>query len=210
MTILAQGNTTTLGFGLGGIIRGIGAIAGNVAGLIPGVGPIIGGLIPGGKSSCPPGTACSGPSALGICLGACKPFPLQGPGGVLPGETQCPAGFRLEPGPGNRLQCVEEQAGQVGTGVTTTAGGTCPGVCLSPGGQRGRLKTVTQKGQLVTRCVANRRVNPMNPRAARRAVSRLNGAVKQLRNIESLVKGIPIQRAPRSRRAPSRAKGCGC
>lgn len=47
------------------------------------------------------------------------------------------------------------------------------------------------------RCVRNRRMNPLNPRAARRAIRRIKGAMKMLRQIE---RQLPKQR---SRRAPA-------
>jgi len=47
------------------------------------------------------------------------------------------------------------------------------------------------------RCVRNRRMNPLNPRAARRAIRRIKGAMKVLKSIE---RQLPKQR---TRRAPS-------
>lgn len=213
MTILASSNTSTLGFGLGGIIRTIGGIAGKVAGtLLPGpIGDIAEALIPGGP--CPAGTACSGPTVLGQCLGSCRAFGQPGGGDDRfgGGEQPCPAGMELAPGPGGRLQCVDQ-----GSQFPTGGGGTALvptsqcGVCATPGGQKGRMVKEVVKGVAITRCKATRRMNPGNFKAARRARTRLGGAVKELRKIEALVKDIPITKSTRRRAAPRRKAGCGC
>lgn len=209
MTVLSVG--APLNIGLGGIIRGIGSIAGTIAGAIPGVGPVVSGLLP--SSSCPPGTACSGPSALGVCLGACRPIGGRG-GGILPGETQCPAGFVLgDPLGTGRLQCVEQQAfgpPLPGGNGRVAAAGACvdSSICATPGGQKGRMKCVVEKGVRFNKCVATRRTNFGNVRAARKAATRLKGAIRTLRNIESITqKAVP---APRRARQTSRRGKAEC
>ncbi len=61
--------------------------------------------------------------------------------------------------------------------------------------RRGTSAGVVEKG---TKCVSKRHINFGNGRASRRAITRLNGAVRQLRDIERLAKGIG--RARRRRR----------
>lgn len=51
------------------------------------------------------------------------------------------------------------------------------------------------------RCVRNRRMNPMNPRAARRAIRRIKGAMKMLRRIERQLPKQRVRRAPAGHRA---------
>lgn len=54
-----------------------------------------------------------------------------------------------------------------------------------------------KKGDPTGRCVRNRRMNVLNPRAASRAIRRIKGAMRMLRKIE---RQLPKQR---TRRAPS-------
>lgn len=51
------------------------------------------------------------------------------------------------------------------------------------------------------RCVRNRRMNPLNPRAARRAIRRIKGAMKMLRQIERQLPKQRVRRAPTGHRA---------
>lgn len=217
MTILTNTpQDATLGFGLGGIIRGIGSIAGT---LIPGVGGVVEGIttaIAGGP--CPAGTACSGPVILGQCLGGCKPFgPQQFPGGkpALPGETMCPAGFKLAPGPGGVLQCVEEQAGMV---TVPQANGKCPTTaCALPDGSRGRLNKSSyhlKNGTFVpagSRCVSSRRTDFGNIKAAARASRRIDGSLRHLEKLRGTVeRALGSSKRPARRRSTARRTSASC
>lgn len=51
------------------------------------------------------------------------------------------------------------------------------------------------------RCVRNRRMNPLNPRAARRAIRRIKGAMKMLRQIERQLPKQRVRSAPAGHRA---------
>lgn len=51
------------------------------------------------------------------------------------------------------------------------------------------------------RCVRNRRMNPLNPRAARRSIRRIKGAMKMLRQIERQLPKQRTRRAPAGHRA---------
>lgn len=81
---------------------------------------------------------------------------------------------------------------------------TTPGTAISPFGQCPPgfhlNKSAGPRGPARTFCVRNRRMNPMNPKAARRAIRRIKGARKMLQQIE---RSLPRQRT--TRRAPARA-----
>jgi hypothetical protein len=63
-----------------------------------------------------------------------------------------------------------------------------------------------------TQCVKNRKRNPLNPRAASRALSRLTSTRKAMRGIERLMNKIGGSRPARVSAAPfgRKKKGCGC
>jgi hypothetical protein len=131
----------------------------------PGPGPVTLGI-----NQCPPGYACSGASACvdiaGVsvcgCVGACK-----GPGGVIPGdpivEAPPPTGDPRVNGVGN------------GRGVKGN------GLCCPSGYHPNKAEYFLKNGTRIpegTKCVRNRRRNPLNPRALDRAGSRVLSAKK--------------------------------
>ena len=59
-----------------------------------------------------------------------------------------------------------------------------------------------------SKCVKNRRRNPLNPHALNRATSRLLAYDKNKKRVERAIKKATPRPAPRRRRAPS--KPCGC
>jgi hypothetical protein len=60
-------------------------------------------------------------------------------------------------------------------------------------------------------CVKNRRMNPLNPRAASRAMRRLDGFSKATRSVEKMMVKIARKNAPRGSRGGGFKKaGCGC
>ena len=230
MTILAAPNTT-LGISIGGILGGIaggitgfigGGPAGAVAGAIAGSGigggaarPLLpngGTRLPGVPPRFPPGhPAFGGPGFGGPARGPCCPAGSFCSGNCI----NTPIGSACVGGQG----CVESiRAPGFGPGAPTTTtvvpvqtqDGKCCGPCATPGGQKGRLKSEVVNGQLVCRCVATRRLNVGNLKAARRARTRLSGAVKELKKIESLVKDIPVTKPRRRAPARSRKGACGC
>lgn len=100
---------------------------------------------------CPPGTACSGASTDGLCIGTC--YPVAGAGGGMPMvggmAGACQRGFHM-----NKSTYV------------TRGGGTShwtPGLQVHPRG---------------TTCVRNRRMNVGNARALRRSLRRISGFAK--------------------------------
>ena len=145
---------------------------------------------------CPPGTACSGASYDGLCVGTCVPI-----GG---GGTQVIA--------------------QPGTSMVACRGRGGTAVMVAPAMKGfhwntaryhvfGDCRTGTQAGDVerCTRLVRNRRINPANGHAARRAARRLNATLGLLRSIERTVQHTLGKRRTRpSKRASGRAAACGC
>lgn len=220
MTILARPNNS-LNISLGGILGGIaggitgfigggpaGAVAGAVAGARLGGGrPRGGGVVvpqgfapapvggpvlaggPLGSPCCPPGTVCQGTcisTPIGaVCTGGCTTTQF---GGVPVAVGGAPSGAPVTTG------VVQGQA-------------VCPGDCVTPGGQRGRLKCDVVGGQVVQRCVAKRRRNLGNMRANRNALNRTKAAHREFEKFEKAFQAAaPKRRAPR-RRAPA---ACPC
>ncbi len=121
---------------------------------IPGTGGI------GGVGICPPGMSCLGVSPLGVCIGGCVP-------GVIGDGDERAIGPPLEDRPP----------------VTAKPGAFAPvnGCCPSGYHLNKSAYWRMENGQHVyimpqTRCVRNRRRNPLNPRAADRAIGRLRSA----------------------------------
>jgi hypothetical protein len=118
-----------------------------------------------GINRCPPGYACSGASACvdigGLevcgCIGACK-----GPGGVIPGDPI------TEVGPGGDPKIRPDGNGRVD-------GKLCCGSGYHPNKAEYFLKNGTRIPE-GSKCVRNRRRNPLNPRALDRAGSRVLSA----------------------------------
>lgn len=141
---------------LGGILGGLGGLitggpAGAVAGAVAGW--------KGGGSSRPPSRGIVGPQ-IPPGRGPGRTFPLPGgsrirfrPGDMFPGGAP---GFQVEGDPNVKLACPSGYHPNKSS------------YWLQDG-------TYVEKG---TRCVKNRRRNPMNPRALDRALSRLNSAKK--------------------------------
>lgn len=98
---------------------------------------------------------------------------------VLPPRGGGGGGFRLP-----RVPPVLPFPTDLGFDLMGNGAGACPG---------GYHLAKDRSG----RCVRNRRMNPLNPRAARRAIRRIKGAMKMLKQIE---RQLPKQR---TRRAPA-------
>lgn len=113
---------------------------------------------PLGIGPCPPGYRCLGLNPLGICVGGC--IPDTGGGG----------GAGLQEPPPSQPQAPTIPA------AAAAAGGCCPaGYHLNKSGYHLLSGIYVPPG---SRCVKNRRQNPLNPRAAHRAGTRLRSAAK--------------------------------
>jgi len=188
-----------------GFLSGLASIVGNVAGGFLSGGPL--GALRGGLS-----TLAGGSSAT--------------VGGMKTGlVTGIPQGTAL-PGTGVQIQLPRigkgglEMGGiQVGSFPAQPLGPMTPGTAVAVG-SNGKLciaghhlnKTTyfTRRGKVEagTACVKNRHMNPLNPRAASRAMRRLDGFSRATRSIEKMMVKIARRNAPRSSRAAPR-KACG-
>ena len=127
--------------------------------------PVIGIDTPVGRVGiCPQGTACTGPTidvaGVTACFGSFRPFEGRPD---LPQIPQLPFNGNGEP--------------QV-PGVRPPSPAPCNGACAS-GYHLNRSDYFLKSGQFVRKesvCVRNRRRNPLNPKAADRAIGRLRSA----------------------------------
>jgi hypothetical protein len=177
---------------LGTVLKGaVGFVTGGPAGAIAALGiPSLGGgmrsvspMLPatmmpfsppmpgGGGMLCPAGTACSGASTDGMCIGTCKP--------IMPGMPMTAPAM-----------------------MAMIGSGRCP--LPAPRGFHWNQKTYcTVKSGVVQKCtrvIKNRRLNPANGRAARRAVRRIAATHKLLKRIEKSIrkiKGVRQAKLPR-------------
>lgn len=158
---------------------------GNGFGIPTPFGPITIGL-PGG---CGPLEACSGPTIAGVCLGRCvtqgfNGLPFQDvPGG--PGPSPAPLPTQAMP--------------QVG-GCPPRPGAVAAVRCET-GCHPNKADYFLKNGTLVlkgTRCVRNRRRNPLNPRALDRAISRIGSAQNAVSRL-----GFKKKAPSRKKRAPA-------
>lgn len=189
----------------------------------PPVGPTLPGT-PIGAGVCPPGTRCVGPSmnvgGLTVCLGTCAEM---SPGIPQPDPSTpiVPPTPGLPPGPGTGVCDLPTRAfceatcgtNQGGGGAAGGNGCSCQKPCSScclPNGRRGKLNKsryyrfgdcrrgtgpgVVEPG---TVCIAPRRMNPMNHRAAMRAVRRVTAATN---THKKLMKALKAAAGPSSRR----------
>lgn len=130
----------------------------------------------------PFGTAC----ALGSCIpagpgngfGPQEPAPNGGPS-----PNGCPPGEVLQ---GNR--CVPFTPGVGGGGGCPPRGTRAPGILCPPGCHANKADYFLKGGTFVaagSRCVTNRRRNPLNPRALDRAAGRLRSAQKAVKFLQA-------------------------
>jgi len=114
--------------------------------------------------SCGPLEACSGPIVAGVCLGSCVPFNSP----FVPGPGPAPGPAPLPP--------AQQQLGGCPPRGNGGAMILCPSGC-----HPNKSDYFLRSGAFVargTKCVRNRRRNPLNPRALDRAASRLRSASK--------------------------------
>lgn len=124
--------------------------------------------------SCGPLETCVGLDIAGICLGSCVPFDPGLPfvPGPPPGNGAPPQDFPPLPPPGQ----PQPQLGGCPPRAGVAAAVLCPAGC-HPNKSDYFLRngTFVLKG---SKCVRNRRRNPLNPRALDRAAGRLRSAQK--------------------------------
>lgn len=97
--------------------------------------------------------------------------------------------------------------------VTMAAGPNGKG-CMS-GHHINRSTYYTQRGKVEagTACVKNRHMNPLNPRAASRAMRRLSGFSRAANSVEKMIVKLARRSAPRRSAGVARGRGkgkCGC
>lgn len=161
----------------------------------------------GGGQSCA-GLCIRGPFGIGVCVGGCRPAP-GGPGLPPPGPGACPPGFEICPSTGT---CMPPGfCPTIGPGPPPPPGpqppppppprppapprnGACPSraaaarILCAPGCHPNKASYFLKDGTFVeagTRCVTNRRRNPLNPRALDRAAGRLRSAQKAVRFLQA-------------------------
>lgn len=174
--------------------------------------PAPGGLVPSEESGCPPGEFCIGQKWCTIfgcvCIGICSsssigngdildlPFiPVPGNGGPTPPP---PTG----PGPLPPALPPVGQAPQLGT--CPPRPGAIAAVACPAGCHPNKSDYFLRSGAFIgkgTRCVRNRRRNPLNPRALDRALSRLGSA-------QNAVERLGFTKKIRRRKRAARAKVC--
>ncbi len=101
-------------------------------------------------------------------------------GGIVGGQG--PATFQFPPAPGGSLPQLPTNGGFTLGGAIPPTNGCLPNPCCS--GQHLNKTTGCDGSPPGTKCVTNRRMNSLNPRALRRATRRLKGferAVKSTR-----------------------------
>lgn len=125
---------------------------------------------------CGPGCECLGAELFtaggikGCAAGGCAP---------IAGEPLGPGGGPLPPGPGAPRPPAPPRGNGCRPGARTTSRIVCP-----PGCHPNKSDYFLKGGTFVpagTRCVSNRRRNPLNPRALDRAAGRLRSAQKAVR-----------------------------
>ncbi len=179
------------------------------------VGGVGGTSIIGAAGCCPFGTSCLGFCALGVCIGVGCVGIRDEPGPTPPGVPACPPGQafcvatgrcvvnlftdcpgfggpgppQFPPGPGPTPQPPQFPPPTNGQRGGCPPRGAAPAKILCPPGCHANkagyhLKngTFVQEG---SRCVTNRRRNPLNPRALDRAAGRLRSAQKAVRFLQA-------------------------
>lgn len=154
---------------------------------------------PGGSKSpagvsCPPGTRCSGLLSYdNLCVGNCVQITTGGGGGVAQ--------------PGTGMVACRGRGGSA-----TMVAPAIKGYHWNHGRYYvfGDCRTGTSPGvvEACTKLVRNRRVNPLNPHAARRAIRRLHGIAGFIRSYDKALG--KLARGVRSKSGGARRAKCGC
>lgn len=200
---------------LGKIGKGIlGTAVGAVKGLVTG-GPL--GAVSGGLGGLAQSTGIIKTAPVSrqpaVTLGQAQQIPLQTTGRSMPGT-----GIQVQlPSFGGGV--VNMGGASIGSFGPMTGGGTP--MAVGPNGQLCQIKGYhlnkagyhTKAGYVApgTMCVKNRRMNPLNPRAASRAMRRLDGFSRAARCVEKqLVKMARknVGRGGGARRSSCKSGGC--
>jgi len=190
-------------YAAGGILGTIGkALGGAVKGFVTG-GPL--GAIRGAVTSIQGGRAAT----VGGTKGIVAPIPQ---GSALPGtgvQVQLPSIGKggVDMG-GIAIGTFGSPSGTMG--VATMAGPNGKG-CLA-GHHINRSTSYPQGGKVEagTACVKNRHMNPLNPRAASRAMRRLSGFSRAANSVEKMIVKLARRSAPRGRAVSRGRSKCGC
>lgn len=169
-----------LGKAVGTVAKGvIGFATGGIPGAAAAVAPSI--FPPA------PGKTTSPPMASGF-------LPLSTTGQAMPGT-----GIQVQfPKLGGLGGGGVEIGHFTGAGTAMVPAGVKPGTCVAPGFRTNKSHYYTRGGEVMpgTKCVRTRRMNPLNPRAASRAMARLVSAKRAAKFLGR----ITIRSG----------KGCGC
>lgn len=190
-------------------------------GFLSGLASIVGGVATGFLSGGPLGAIRGGVGALatssstqvgGLKTGLVTPIPQ---GSALPGtgvQVQLPSIGKQGVSMGG-IQIGSFGAGASPSQAVLMAAGPNGKGCLS-GHHINRSTYYTQRGKVEagTACVKNRHMNPLNPRAASRAMRRLAGFSRAANSVEKMITKLARRSAPR--RASGFTSGgrrkCGC
>lgn len=172
-----------IGSAIGTVAKGaLGLATGGIPGLIGAVAPTLFPPAPG-KTTAPP-------SPAGL-------LPLSATGQAMPG-TGVQVQFPNLGGLGGGGINIGTFTGGGQTGTAMVPAGVKPGTCVAPGFRTNKSHYYTRGGEVMpgTKCVRTRRMNPLNPRAASRAMARLVSAKRAAKFLGR----ITIRSG----------KGCGC
>lgn len=180
---------------VGGLISGgpVGAIGGAVSGLAGAIG-----IKSGGAAQAVP---VSKATSVTLSSAASLPISKNSFTGALPSASL--------PGTGLQIPTITPTSAGAGASISPTGQLCLRGYHLNKSEYfHKRLGMVVQPG---TACVKNRRMNPLNPRAASRAMRRLDGFSRATRSVERMMIKLARKNAPRGRSGGGRKSGgCGC
>ena len=190
-----------------GFLSGLASLVGGVAtGFLSG-GPL--GAIRGGVGALLPTTGQASAAMVGgTKTGLVSPIPQ---GSALPGtgvQVQLPSIGKQGVSMGGIQIGRYGPAGTTAMPMTMSAGPTNGKGCLV-GHHINRSTYYTQRGRVEagTACVKNRHMNPLNPRAASRAMRRLAGFSRAANSVEKMITKLARRSAPRRSSGPRKACG---
>lgn len=221
MTAARAGNVGDPGlFGfLGSALGAIGKTAAGVAGgFATGglAGGILGGIRAGTAALGGPKTIKQAKASNIVSIALQKPPLVMGSstggmfGGSAPARPALQAGSGFYAGPGG-VAVGQYNMGAAPAGAPQ-AGSAAIAACGLKGYHMNKTTYCTHSGWVAkgTKCVRNRRRNPLNPRALSRAMSRVASAQRAVKAIQ-LFAGAPARAAAKGRGKVRRGRGkCGC
>lgn len=185
----------------GDIVKGIGKVVGGAA-------KVAGRALVGAARATPLGQVVSGALSAVPRIGAPSSRALGTTGGMnlMMPQPPAPGGFNFtDPG---MVEVGTVAAGSPGTSLASCG---MPGYHLN---RKGYWKNTNPAlpgaswQEPGTVCVKNRRMNPFNPRAASRAMSRLAGLSKAMKVLDKRMQ--KMARGAGARRSGGGGRGCGC